>query len=87
MEWSQCFCMSHECGCITWLVSQSPQSSVMWWVKDHAGEHIHTVAAVKPVCPWCGNNLLSELEIEGGFDALSTPEEGPVFDFLRSLHG
>ena len=85
MEWSQCFCMSQVCGVNVWLVARSPESSVLWWVKDHTGEYPHTIAAVKPICPGCGNDLLSELEIEGGFGGISAPEEGPVFDFLRSL--
>lgn len=85
MEWTQRFCLNQACHATIWMVTQPTIDSALWWVCYESGEHLHTIAAVQPICPWCRSDLLTTLDIEGGFGTISTPEEGPVFDFLRSL--
>lgn len=57
----------------------------LWRVVAYFEETPFLVAATHPVCPCCGKQLMSRFEFDGGFGPQAEDEQGPLFDFVRSL--
>lgn len=84
MEWEEWLCLNRQCTGRSWLVSPDEDVPDIWWMTGGPDESAWVIASVDPVCPQCGATLTTVLRLEGGFGAIEL-EEGPVFDFLRSL--
>ena len=85
MEWERRFCAHRSCqeGC--WLVLRPCTNDALWWVARHHDVGFYTVAGVVPACFYCGEDLLTIAELEGGIGDPIAREDGVVFDFLRQL--
>jgi hypothetical protein len=57
----------------------------IWLVAPHHTAWPYTVAGTVPVCLYCGEDLLTTVELEGGVGQSLEDEQEQVFDFLRQL--
>lgn len=76
-------CVNPRCLVGRWVVTQ--QSEYSWQIVSTIDNHPFVVEAPMPKCPCCGSLLLTALEIDGGFADASQVEEGPLFDFIRTM--
>lgn len=79
------FCESPHCFVGRWSVTLQAEPQPVWRVVAYVEDMPFLVAADNPVCPCCGSALLSHLEVDGGLAPLSADEQGPLFDFIRTL--
>ena len=85
MEWERRFCANRSCMVGSWMVLRSRTNDTLWWVTQHHNAGFYTVAGVVPACFYCGEDLLTIVELEGGIGSTVAHEDGLVFDFLRQL--
>ncbi|MBX3013761.1 MAG: hypothetical protein KF832_19725 [Caldilineaceae bacterium] len=78
------FCENPHCLVGRWSVTRQAEPHETWHIVAYFEETVFVVAAATPVCPCCGKPLLSHLEIDGGLVS-NADEEGPLFDFIRTL--
>jgi hypothetical protein len=77
MEEQLC-CPNNLCKAEAWCVRRSLDNRELWSISRDLGDQSFTVAASVPVCPMCGTVLLATID-------LREAEQGPVFDYTRSL--
>ncbi len=81
-DWEPRVCSNVACRVKTWYVKRHPALSDTWWVAESALTTPATVVARTPLCPHCGVELLSAVELEEGVGA-GEAGVGPLFDWLR----
>ncbi|MFO7169383.1 MAG: hypothetical protein DIU80_015265 [Chloroflexota bacterium] len=84
MEWEHRICPDRACSAV-WFVASDSRGYDVWYVAREAGAQPTVVAASGPVCPICGEELVTILELEGGLGPSGLPESGPLFDYARTL--
>jgi hypothetical protein len=86
-DWEYRFCPSEFCKVEVWLVTRHDLKAELWRVTAGAGNRPWIVAAIGPVCPYCGESLLTAVELEEGIGQSTDEdqEEGPLFEFLETL--
>jgi hypothetical protein len=85
MNWQPWVCTNPYCAHDIWLVQRNTVIADLWSVAAQMDDAPFSIAAPSPICPLCATLLLTQpkcatIPAEG-----SSSEEGPVFDFLRSL--
>jgi len=61
-EWQLYACHTSYCRADRWLVRQSHEQSELWHVASLVAGVPWLVAAVEPVCPFCGTTLVAAVE-------------------------
>jgi len=84
-QWERRFCFNRACTIGTWMVAQPHPAQEIWLVAREQNDNPYTVAGEVPVCLYCGDDLVTTVDLEGGFGQSEQGEQGPVFDFLRRL--
>lgn len=79
------FCPNDLCSSRVWTIQRQPDSPAVWLIARGPNDQPWTVAADAPICPQCGTTLLTTEEFEGGIGESLVIEEGPLFDFARSI--
>lgn len=79
------FCANPHCLIGRWLVTLHSEINQVWRVISCDDGEPFLVAAPRPLCPCCGEPLLTHFEVEGGFADGGLQEDGPLFDFIRQL--
>ena len=77
-EWREHFCTSDWCSARRWLVRLSNRSEV-WQVAQDESMSPWLVAADRPVCPMCGEELAAHVE------GVGEPEHGADNPFVRYI--
>ncbi len=85
LDWQRRFCQNRACDAWVWLVCQAPCQDALWVISENGNDYMQVVAAVSPVCPACGTELLTSCRARGRVGESSGAETGPLFDFVRSL--
>ena len=85
MNWQPWFCPSPYCSNDIWMVQRNAVIADLWLVAAQVDDAPFTIAAPAPICPFCATLLLPQPERVTIPAERSSSEEGPVFDFLRSL--
>jgi hypothetical protein len=85
MDWERWFCPNQYCSVEFWMVQQSLHNRELWSITDRFGGGSFTVAAVDPVCPYCGETLCMTVEIAQRSSGDEVLETGPMYEFVRSL--
>lgn len=85
LAWELRCCQNRDCPQQWWHVGlkRSPQGE--WWVSADASVPGFLVTASEPLCPTCGEPLLTRLELEGGCDAVPGDDANPLVAFVRGL--
>jgi len=79
------FCANPHCLVGRWSVTLCSDVNQVWRVISCHDDDPYLVAAPSPLCPCCGDHLLTPFEVEGGFADGRQQEEGPLFEFVRHL--
>ena len=79
------FCANPRCLIGRWSVTLHSAVNQVWRVISTYDNEPFLIAAPRPLCPCCGEHLLTHLEFEGGFGDGDQQEQGPLFDFVRHL--
>lgn len=79
------FCANPDCLIGRWSVTLYSEVNQVWRVISCHDDEPFFVAAPSPLCPCCGELLLTHWEFEGGFADGDSQEQGPLFDFIRHL--
>jgi len=79
------FCENPHCIVGRWLVTMQSVEEQVWRIVAYFDDTPFLVAAKHPICPCCGQELMSHFAMDGGFASRSADEEGPLFDFIRTL--
>lgn len=79
------YCANPQCLVRHWSVTLKSAAKQVWRIVAYFDDTPFLVAAPTPICPCCGDRLLTSLEFEDGFADQPQNEEGPLFDFIRQL--
>ncbi len=85
MDWEQRFCPWRPCAGGAWIVKRAFGRRDTWLVTHEGEGSTWTISAPQPICPICSAQLLTPLELEGGIGGDIGEEEGPLFEWARSL--
>ncbi len=77
------YCLNPHCLVGSWSVTREQEQ--VWRITATFDNYPFLVAATTPHCPCCGAQLQTPLEMEGGMGVALDDEQGPLFDFVRSL--
>ncbi len=80
------YCANPHCLVGYWSVSLRSTINQVWSIISQYDDEPFLVAAPRPICPCCADDLLTAFEVEGGFAEQGEAEEGPIFEFIRTLH-
>ena len=69
-EWELRFCPTQECTLDRLYVQRHEQHPDVWRVTNDVEFVGWLVAAIAPVCPYCGGNLLTAANILEGVDGV-----------------
>jgi hypothetical protein len=83
--WEQRYCLDRACQAGTWMVSLVRHVRELWRVSAGGAVPNYTVAATIPICPFCGAELLTIVEFEGGLGGDVELDDGPLMRFIHNL--
>lgn len=81
-EWNEQFCTSSWCRMDRLLVRPDPRAPQLWELAESADVTPWTVAAARPICPLCGEELAAHRE------GIGEPEgqvDNPFVAYIRTL--
>ncbi len=62
-SWERCLCFTMRCHQRYWYVQRDPEQRDLWRIGLAPGEEGWRVAAVAPLCPLCGDILLTSAPV------------------------
>ena len=82
MDSEEHFFPNPACTADCWQARQAAENPELWQLVDRFGG-AYTVAAVDPVCPWCGTTL--HLNMAQAQPVGTVLEAARMLEFLRSV--
>jgi hypothetical protein len=76
-------CTNPYCLIGHWVVTQAQEQ--IWRIVAEFDNFPFLVSGATPICPCCASQLLTPLAMEEGFSDATEQEQGPLFDFIRTL--
>lgn len=80
--WDLCCCANAACSGRWWFVGADPLPNGAWWVTADPAHPGFLIAALWPICPVCGADVVTRWELEG---VGAAPEENPLAAFAKRL--
>jgi hypothetical protein len=63
MNWDIWFCPNHSCAMWIWLVRRRGEGRGGWLVAPAAAAPAWTIMAPRPMCPRCGTDLITPIDL------------------------